>query len=433
MHVHSTYSGDKVVDARKTLSKAEENGIDAVVFNDHDIMKWEYGIWPFRKLAKVSYSKKSVLSEGPAKYLNGISELQEEYPGIVLIPGVESAPFYYWTGNPAKKTLTMNNWHKHMLVIGLENPEDYKNLPLVSNFNAGEFSALKLWPLLLILIGIPYRKLRFILIACGLLLLAYNYPFKNLHFDQYSGPTGEKPYQNLIDYADSRGAVTVWAHPEARNWERGEVIGPVKIDTNPYPESLLKTFNYTGFAVFAEGMGKCGSVGGYWDEVLLEYCVGKRQKPAWAFGELDYGEVSDSINDIQNVVWAGAKTKEDILSALKAGRFFVLRRSASDTFIVMGYSVKSGKNSALPGATIAHSGNPRIYVNIGSASNTIKSAKLNFIRDGKLLKIIDAALPSEIVFEDTEPFTEGLHYYRVVVTERFPNFVYFNPVFVAKR
>ena len=52
------------------------------------------------------------------------------------LPAVESAPFYYWSGNITKKNLTANNIDKHLLLIGLERPEDYEQLPILnSNFS----------------------------------------------------------------------------------------------------------------------------------------------------------------------------------------------------------------------------------------------------------------------------------------------------------
>ena len=125
MHIHSTYSGGKNGKSiAEIVSEARSKGIDAVILSDKDIMNWEYGLWPLANLVKFSYSLPSVLSVGPQKYFNNVSAIEKAFPGMIVIPGVESAPFYYWKGNPFNGTLEMHGWHKHMLVFGMDKADD---------------------------------------------------------------------------------------------------------------------------------------------------------------------------------------------------------------------------------------------------------------------------------------------------------------------
>ncbi len=63
---------------------------------------------------------------------------------MILIPGTESAPFYYWTGNLFAGNLTANDHERRILTMGLERPEDYETLPVLHNDFSGSISGLRL-------------------------------------------------------------------------------------------------------------------------------------------------------------------------------------------------------------------------------------------------------------------------------------------------
>lgn len=226
MHIHSSYSGGKNGKSiTEIVSEARSKGIDAVILTDKDVLKWEYGIWPLSNLLKFSYSLPSVLSVGPQKYFDNVRSVEKAFPGMIVIPGVESAPFYYWKGSPFNGTLEMIGWHKHMLVFGMDKADDYINLPVVENHSAGSFNILLLWPVLLLVAALTVnmkKAARIVIAVAALVFLINNYPFRHFEFNIYSGDQGEKPYQKLIDYVNSRGGLIFWAHPEARNRELPE-------------------------------------------------------------------------------------------------------------------------------------------------------------------------------------------------------------------
>jgi len=70
--------------------------------------------------------------------------------------------------------------------------------------------------------------------------------FRSSPFDQYHGDQGMAPYQLLTDYVDSRGGLTFWNYPETASGTRK--LGPIMVDTPPYPEVLEESEGYTGFA-----------------------------------------------------------------------------------------------------------------------------------------------------------------------------------------
>ncbi|MFH1378800.1 MAG: hypothetical protein ABII23_00855, partial [bacterium] len=214
----------------KIVSEAQKRGIDIVIPTDTALKRIEYGVSPFRELLKKTAAFPSVLSLGPDVYLNEIKLCRNKFPDMVIIPGVEAIPFYYWEGNLWKKNLTLRKINKHMLIIGFEDAHMYTHMPVISNPQQYVWKMRFLWPLLPV-ICVKANK------------------FDPYHGDQY----GEKPYQMLIDYVTSKGGIIMWAHPDTLDYEKPRQVGPIYIKSNPYGEALINTQNYDGFAYFRQG------------------------------------------------------------------------------------------------------------------------------------------------------------------------------------
>lgn len=438
MHVHSYYSGDSTMTFKCISDEASADKIDAVILTDHAFGKVEYGLPPLRNLFKFSYSRASLLTMGPDKFINDIAAMGKACKDTIFIPGAEVTAHYYWSGNPFTAQLTLNQWHKHLLVIGLDDPEDYRYIPITGNGPADNFDPLKLWPLFIILSALlikTHRRIRILLTLFGILLLANSYPFRKTHFDIYSPKAGEKPYQRLIDYADQKGALTFWAHPDAKNWEDTAPAGRLVLNTRNYPDSLLNTSGYTGFAVFSEGYRSAGTAGGYWDKALLQYCENKRSNPVWAVAELDYGVDSFKLNELLNILWVKEKSKQAVLQALKNGNFYAVFRMRSwgitlDDF----YASTDNKRKYIPGETIRmHKDVPvTLAMSINSSDKKARNFKVSIIRDGAVISAFHRASPSLVVFTDNDKLSPGKHYYRVMVEEAYPHAIAVNPVFIEK-
>ena len=99
MHVHSTFSSGRY-SIGELVSRAEEKGIEILILTDHDQVVMEYGIFPFRSLIKKREERPSVLNAGPQNYLDAIERLNRRQQSVLLIPAVQSSPFYYWSGSP---------------------------------------------------------------------------------------------------------------------------------------------------------------------------------------------------------------------------------------------------------------------------------------------------------------------------------------------
>ena len=73
------------------------------------------------------------------------------------------------------------------------------------------------------------------------LIALNNHPFQSSPFDPYKGDQGMRPYQNLIDFATSKGALVFWNHMEATTGINQK--DSLSLETMPYPDDLLKTQN----------------------------------------------------------------------------------------------------------------------------------------------------------------------------------------------
>ena len=130
--IRTTFS-DGEMDPEAVVELARERGFEVVVFNDHDRMAMEYGIWPFRNIFKKRVELHSINRGGAAEYLNAVEEVQRKFPDMIVIPGSITAPFYYWTGSYFSDDLTAHNHERRLLTIGLDAPEDYESLPILHN------------------------------------------------------------------------------------------------------------------------------------------------------------------------------------------------------------------------------------------------------------------------------------------------------------
>ena len=350
------YSLDEIV---KTC---RANGIKIVVLGERDFMRWEYGLWPLRGLIKKTVKSNSLSAYGIERYFKEIEKLRLENPDMLIIPGVESAPFYYWEGNPFRKNLKIKNWHKHMLIVGLEKKEDYKFIPSLSNprgFNGG------------------------------------------FTYDQYHGDLGPRPYQNLIDYVNQRNGLIYWAHPEAENISSRGDIG---IETKEYSGDLARTYGYTGFTVFYDGYEKTARPGGIWDELLKEYCAGIRKQVVWVIGGLGFdqgGGFSAALKDLRVVLLLSEWSKEAVLTALREGRNYVLLGEV---------------DLRLEDFSLENKDAPLIRIKGYAATDKELPLQIKLIRQGAVIKTFAAGNIFDIVYQDASYVKEEKTYYRLEIT-----------------
>ncbi|MFQ6083742.1 MAG: hypothetical protein ACE5WD_10320 [Candidatus Aminicenantia bacterium] len=426
---------------------AKKRGFNVLFINDHDRIVLEYGIRPFQNILKKKVEKPSINKGGPENYLNMIKLASKKYPEMILIPGAESAPFYYWKGSYFKRNLTVCDWERHLLIVGLEKPEDYKKLPILHNgystkYTLSSISASLFFLFIPLILGLYMIKrtgiIRYsgiiILVFC-LLLLINNHPFKSSPYDQYHGDQEISPYQLLIDYANSRGGMVFWNHPETKSGQ-GK-LGPIFRDTPPYPQVLIESKNYTGFAALYGDSITITEPGNIWDQVLIEYCMGKRTKPVWGISSADFhkeGAAGEKLGNFPTIFLVKNKTKKDILDALKKGRMYACRGDVDfPRLILEDFSISDSETSlkGIMGEEIFSEGYPRINILIPPISSEKEnSITVRLIRYGKLLKTFSGETPLNINFQD-EFFEPGKKiYYRLDITAKKGRKLISNPIFV---
>lgn len=460
IHISSKIS-DGIYTIPKIVAIAKENNIKVIIMTDRDLMRWEYGLWPLRRIIKKTVETGSVFIYGVKNYLREIEEVQRSNPDLVLIPGVESAPFYYWEGSPFRN-LKMCNWHKHMLVIGLDKVKDYKMLPSFANRYSLKLpyklkDIYRLWPILLLIIGIlclRKRKFRYkdlqgrplgpysrgwrifgiCIIIFSPLFLINNFPFRSFKYDQYHGEQGIGPYQNFIDYVKQHGGLTFWAHPEAEYIQR---FGRIKIETRNHASDLMEAYDYTGFAIFYEGYNKVGCPYGLWDEVLKEYCQGIREKPIWAIGGLSFdslGNLSDYMKDLRNILLVPKLSRVEALKALREGRMYVIKGRRSyefilDKFVIRENSTDVGKTM---GQQITLQGNPKLEISGHFTNGENLPFKIKLIKNGKIIEIFEVTSPFDIAYQDEYNHKDRMIYYRIEAESDGINLIT-NPIFVSRK
>jgi hypothetical protein len=461
LHVHSTWStGNLSLDNLASLAGAR--GIEAVFLADNHLQSFEYGLAPLRALLRYRVEYPSVVSKGPEAFLRAVESVNARRKDVLIVPGVEVIPHYFWTGSLRDGSLTMWNAQKNLLALGLYKPEDYWELPAVGNIAAAPWSLWSLWLLSPALLAIPgiwllrstrrrviqLRHFRVVerrrrtvpgvlCLLVGGLLLANNYPFRRPPVSAYQPNAGLRPYQSVIDFVAARRGLTVWSLPEARDQQVVTVLGMrATIRTDPYPADLLRTDRFTAFAGLYEDTATFTEPGHGWDQLLLEYLHGRRVAPAWAVGEAAYhyeGQAGKRLGDVQTVVLAERKDPSAILEALRSGRAYCRLRTHDENLALDRFQV------LLPHAEPAEAGS-RLTAHLGdrpevrAAIKTVTGRRLflevRLIRSGFVVKTLRAETPVTLGWTEPPLAPNSRLYYRLEAKGPAGLRVLSNPIFV---
>lgn len=440
--LRTTFS-DGAYDMEGLAQLAHSKGLDILIINDHDRVAMEYGIPPFRKILKKRVELNSINLQGAGHYLEALREAQKNHPDMVLIPGSETSPFYFWTGNILKGNLTANLYEKRLLTIGLEKPGDYENLPVINN-HAALKSYREIVPvaaMLFIAAVIALVMLRWglffrisgivILVLAIALFLNSLVPKDKSPYDPYHGDQGIAPYQLVIDYVISKGGLVFWNYPETKSGTR--TMGPITVHTPPYPDALIDSRHYTGLSVLYGDDITITEPGNIWDLTLKEYCRGLRQSPPWGIATADFhreNESGEMLGNYQTVFMVREKSKTAVLDALRNGRVYARQGKFPQLPRLDEFSVTSDKGDiqAVSGEEMTLRGKPTVRVALSLEGSTTATVKVRIIRSGSLVKMFESALPVQITYED-DYFKPGEKiYYRIDMHGA--GTVVSNPVFV---
>ncbi len=439
IHIHTTFSSG--VDSLSSLAEeGRKHGLGYLITTDHDLVVMEYGMPPLRNIIKKREELPSIIQGGAQVFKK--PGKQSANKDLVLIPGAQSSPYYYWTGNIFQKSLTAHDYRKEILLIGMSDPEFFDNLPVLHNAPVFSLSLSRVPDLLLPLAGVllsltvilltPRLTAGWVLFAVSLLLLLNSRPFSPSRFTPYDGRQGNAPFQELIDYADSKGVLTFWAHPESKFDKDGERYGPIILKTESSVRNLLATDRYTGFSALYGDVSTIHRPGGEWDQVLDRYCTGKRQRPVWAIAEGDFhgARQSDPLDTFLTIAWVKSATREGILDAIAKGRCYGIHQEKGKGLRLESFEVKapSGK-SAWSGETLTTREDPVVTAQITMSDAGSIPVKVTIVRGGAVWKEIEGITPLPISIPDTLGEVEKT-YYRLEV-QAAPSFILLsNPIFV---
>src|SRR5262249_11708853 len=139
LHVHSDLTtGDLPLEEVARI--AEAGGVGAIFLAENYLLRVEYGLPPFRALTRVTHEEPSVLARGPARFLQRVEDARRRYPRLLILPGVEVMPHYYWTGSPVTLSMTLHNVQKNLLVFGVGDPAKLSSLVATGNRHEPRFS-----------------------------------------------------------------------------------------------------------------------------------------------------------------------------------------------------------------------------------------------------------------------------------------------------
>ena len=400
IHIHSDISGG-AYPLRKIVSLARDQGIKILVFSDSFLERWEYGLPILSNIFKVSLERNSVVKYGVKRYLGDLNRIKDEFPDVLIPQAVEVAPFYWWGGNFFEKNISLNDWNRHLLVIGLAKLQDYTHLPVAGNRYF--LPQLKDFPLLIIPVSLiilsifTFRKkqkkfLGITLSLLGILFLFNFWPFSASLYNPYHGQKNFLPHQDLINYVNKKDGLVFWAHPETvQSASCGKFVN-IGFYTPSYPEALIQTSGYTGFGVGALNADSSLVIPGRdWDRALISYCQGSRNQPVWAIAEADYrgGSLTDTL---QNILFLPGFTLDSVYEALRRGRLYLRKYLGSNMDISLSDfhiedSVKMAvENSAFIGEQLQIKNKPRLRIKGSYVINPSQDLRIDIIRNGQIIK-----------------------------------------------
>jgi hypothetical protein len=457
LHLHSDLStGDFSLEQLSAM--AEKQGIGALLLSENYLLRVEYGLPPFRALTRAVRDERSVVDVGIDRYLARVAQARAANPRVLIVPGVEVLPHYYWTGSPLALDMTVHGTQKNMLIFGLDEPA-LRALPVTGN-KIGGFgwsSVLDALPTALVIPGVyllarkrrALRKVGRVVVVfrqrrwaagsalCGLAALALvrGWPFAVDPYPPYRD-LGLAPHQDLIDYVDRLGGATVWSFPESR--DAGEQwMGPVKVSwyTPPYPDDLMRTARYTAFGAVYEDTTRIDRPGGAWDRLLGEFAAADRSRPAWAVGESGFHGFSagKALGKIRTVFLVEERTERAVLDALKRGRFYAVQQEAGAELGLTEFSVRAGGAAAIPGDILRLSEATPVEITIAveatGGASAARDVRVTLVRNGAVVRAWSGTPPPfRVVHRDI--FDGSPTFYRLDV--RAPGRLLSNPIFVRR-
>jgi hypothetical protein len=455
VHVHTDLTtGDLSLD--EIVHRAESQGIEAIFLAENYLLRVDYGLPPFRALTRVRREEPSVLARGVERYLAAVAEARQRYPTVIIVPGVEVMPHYWWSGSPFDGELTVHDLQKNILAFGLSTEAALRALPATGSPATARFSAqsvVELLPVLLVIPGVvllrpraPRRRvvrraasadesrrrwLGGLLCAIGVTALVRGFPFLTDAFTPYQD-LGTAPYQELIDAVEQQGGAAVWSFPDAFDAGEQHVYGlRVTRKTDPYGDDLLRTFRYSAFGGAYEDTTRFPQLGGGWDYLLGQYARGERSRAAWLIGESGFHGDGDGkwIGAAETVFFVPAKSDAALLDALRRGRMYgVLRTDRTNAPVLERFTVTTPARAAVSGDTVSVAPSTPVAVEavVRMSDASAQPIRVTLIKNGSIARMWTGTTPLTVDYREIFDGTPA--YYRLDVRGPKTAYLLSNPI-----
>jgi len=374
-HLHTRFS-DGAERMSRVVEMARGAGFQAVWLTDHADTYWELPVLG----TTVGYFHHSLHETGFDAYLQACRRVQARYPDMILIPGFEASPYYFWSGHLLGGKLVNHQWRKHLIVAGIEDARTFRRLPM----------------------------------------LAYNASRPGFTDE------GEAPYLHFTEAVRAAGGVAFWAHPYGS--EVRHMALNVFSAVTAYTESLLTAPVSNGMAT-----GSAGNIvtapGGVWDRALAAYVAGERPVLPGTMVEIDYHQGKFPVRPTLVLLTTPADTPDAqrvaCLEALKAGRYYVTNAVPGKlTLADFTLTAPSGER-AVPGESLPSTGPLTISYSL-MGENPIQWVKI--IRNGAVA--FEQAGPSGTWTAPQESPTGTSGYFRLVAQDSRGQFLLSQPIIV---
>ena len=445
-HVHTTFSdGSHSLD--KLASRASQEGIDVLILADHFERHIQYGPPLFRKALAVSADSASLGSPDLSAYVEAAAEAERQ-SGVIVIPGVEITPFYYWEGNPVSQDLTLNSAHHHLLVLFPDTPDIASLGPLLQRMSAPGIEEFGLGSLALIWLVVPglwavHRLLHdqrslvlWLVAACSIGALARSWPYRVPRHNPYATDAGAAPYQDALDAARTTSVLTFWAHPEAST-EFQHARYPVTYRSEKYPELIYQTHGATGFASLYEGYRETGGAGGFWDRALNDFSLERRREPLWTVGELDLHEEGESggkfLGQVETVVFAEERSQRAVIEALRDGSMYAVLQPGASRLALERFRAVCDQDAVNMGQRAIVTSPCRIEAILRAWGEPLEKVATTLVSNGEVVgkRTVDIGEDGVELTWDVDVARGRISYFRLMASRGNKLSLFSNPVFLA--
>jgi hypothetical protein len=205
--------------------------------------------------------------------------------------------------------------------------------------------------------------------------------------------------------------------------------------TAHYPDDLVATVNYTGFAGIYGDTGTVANPGGQWDQMLNDYCRQRRSQAVWTIAEADFhgGRDGERLDTFQTVFLVQNKRQADILEALARGRMYAVQTVAGkrlqlDEFRISDEAFAGG---AVMGETLTAESQPVVSGRLTVNGGDRRDLQVRIIRGGDVLWSFEGQTPLEFNLVDQDLWS-GKTFYRLLAEGKSCGYLLSNPIFVSR-